>query len=406
MKRVWELVNIGEFCKVIAGQSPKGKYYNDAGDGLPFYQGKKDFGPKFIGSPTKWTTHVTKEALEGDILMSVRAPVGPINFATEKVCIGRGLAAIRATERVDHNFLYYGLLSMQHEINGNEGAVFASINKKQIEEIQLPLPPLPEQKRIVAILDGAFERIAAAVVNTEKNLVNARELFENHLTTIFSQKGDGWVEKKLGDVCHKIQDGAHHSPKKLYSEKETGRFLYITSKNIRNNYMDLSKIQYVDSDFHETIYPRCNPERGDVLLTKDGASTGNVTLNTIDEQFSLLSSVCLIKPDLNYLHPSFLKYYIQSRPGFEQITGKMTGAAIKRIILKTIKAATIPITKLNEQENIVKSLDDLFKQTQLLETIYKQKLTALTELKQSILQKAFAGELIVLTDKTSEESVA
>lgn len=95
-------------------------------------------------------------------------------------------------------------------------------------------------------------------------------MFESYLQQVFSQRGEEWVDNKMGDVCLKIQDGAHHSPKNLYAEKGENQFLYITSKNIRNNYMGLSKIQYVDADFHDTIYPRCTPEIGDVLLTKDG----------------------------------------------------------------------------------------------------------------------------------------
>jgi type I restriction enzyme S subunit len=103
--------------------------------------------------------------------------------------------------------------------------------------------------------------------------------------------------------------------------------------------------------------------------------------------------VCLIKPDRAKLNASFLKYYIQSRHGFEQITGKMTGTAIKRIILKTIKAATIPLPNVAVQKECVQQLDTLYQETKLLESIYQKKLTALTELKQSILQKAFTGEL-------------
>ena len=97
-------------CKVIAGQSPEGKFYNDNGIGLPFYQGKKEYGEKYIGAPTTWTTKITKEAEENDILMSVRAPVGPINFATQRICIGRGLAAIRATNLINKEFLFNFLL--------------------------------------------------------------------------------------------------------------------------------------------------------------------------------------------------------------------------------------------------------------------------------------------------------
>ncbi len=110
---------------MIAGQSPEGRFYNELRQGLPFYQGKKDFGERALKPPTTWTSQTTKEALPGDILMSVRAPVGPINFATERICIGRGLAAIRCREELDRDFLFYQLLSKQDEIAGTEGAVFA-----------------------------------------------------------------------------------------------------------------------------------------------------------------------------------------------------------------------------------------------------------------------------------------
>ena len=149
----WRETTLGEVCDVIAGQSPKGSNYNNQGNGLPFYQGKKEFGYKFIGAPTTWTTQITREAHAGDILMSVRAPVGPINFSTDRICIGRGIAAIRASNQINQEFLFYVLLSMQKQIQGTEGAVFASINKMQIENLMLCFPPLHEQKRIVAFLD-------------------------------------------------------------------------------------------------------------------------------------------------------------------------------------------------------------------------------------------------------------
>jgi type I restriction enzyme, S subunit len=169
-----------------------------------------------------------------------------------------------------------------------------------------------------------------------------------------------WPTKKLGDVCATIQDGAHESPKVQFDSPGKGRFLYITSKNIRNNYLDLENVSYVEETFHNRIYPRCKPGVGDVLLTKDGANTGNVTLNTIDEPFSLLSSVCLIKTKPDALKPSFLSYYIQSPIGLKSITGQMTGAAIKRIILRDIKLAEIPLPPVAEQQRIVGLLDEAF----------------------------------------------
>lgn len=170
----------------------------------------------------------------------------------------------------------------------------------------------------------------------------------------------GWETKRLSDVCSAIQDGAHQSPQRQYQTPGEGRFLYITSKNIRTNFIDLTDVTYVERDFHDQIYPRCRPSLGDVLLTKDGASTGNVALNTIDEPFSLLSSVCLIKTDPCVLDPAFLCYYLQSPLGLAGIVGGMTGAAIKRIILRDIKGARVPLPPLPEQRRTVGILDRAF----------------------------------------------
>jgi type I restriction enzyme S subunit len=186
MKKGWEIKKLGSICEVIAGQSPEGKYYNNIAQGLPFYQGKKEFTEKYIGEPTTWTTKITKEAVEGDILMSVRAPVGPINFSTQKICIGRGLAAIRAGKLIDKDFLFNFLLKHENEIIGNAGAVFDSINKKQIENIEIPLPSLSEQQQIVAILNETFSAIAKAKANTEQKLNNMDELKRSILQKAFN----------------------------------------------------------------------------------------------------------------------------------------------------------------------------------------------------------------------------
>ena len=220
----WEVKRLGDVCEVIAGQSPQGKYYNDNADGLPFYQGKKEFGEKYIGEPVKWTTKVTKEAIENDILMSVRAPVGPINFSTQKICIGRGLASIRAGRLIDREFLFNFLLKHENEIVGNTGAVFNSINKTQIGEIRILLPPLSEQKRIVSILDKALAEIEKVKSNAQQNLKNAKELFESYLQGVFDTStssvtgGEGWEEKLLGDILAQPPRNGWSPPAKNQSE--------------------------------------------------------------------------------------------------------------------------------------------------------------------------------------------
>jgi type I restriction enzyme M protein len=150
----YEIVKLGDIAEIIAGQSPEGQYYNQDGNGLPFYQGRTEFGTTFIKEPKTWTTQITKIAHKDDILMSVRAPVGPVNVCGfNEICIGRGLAAIRVNNKAVCQYVYWLLKSMEDKITGNGGAVFDSINKKQIEEIRIPLPPLEKQREIAAEIE-------------------------------------------------------------------------------------------------------------------------------------------------------------------------------------------------------------------------------------------------------------
>lgn len=182
----WEEKKLGEVCDVIAGQSPESKFYNNIGNGLPFYQGKKEYGEKYIGEPTTWTTKITKEAEANDILISVRAPVGPINFATTKICIGRGLAAIRVTKLIDKEFLYNFLLNYESKIVGNIGTVFNSINKAQIELIPIPLPPLKTQQEIVAKLDALSAETKRLEVIYKQKINDLEELKKSILQKAFN----------------------------------------------------------------------------------------------------------------------------------------------------------------------------------------------------------------------------
>ena len=154
----WPHVKLVDVATVIAGQSPKAESYNKEAIGTPFMQGKKDYGDKFP-TPTVWTKSVSKLAESGDILMSVRAPVGALNIANQRICIGRGLAAIRATDKISRRYLFYALLQISEDLEGDSGSIFNSINKKQIEEINFILPPSSEQKRIVATFDSVDDVI-------------------------------------------------------------------------------------------------------------------------------------------------------------------------------------------------------------------------------------------------------
>ena len=193
----------------------------------------------------------------------------------------------------------------------------------------------------------------------------------------------------ITDVTNKITDGTHNSP--INTPK--GDFKYITAKNIKAHGIELNNISYVNKNIHNEIYARCNPEKGDILYIKDGATTGVVTLNNLDEQFSLLSSVALIKPN-KYISNKYLLYYLQSPLCYDSVRGSMKGVGITRITLKQIEKWELPLPPLSEQERIVCQIENWLS---LIDTIEKGKENisiALKQAKSKILDLAIHGKLV------------
>ena len=385
MRNAWQRKQIGDLCEVIAGQSPEGKFYNAEGKGMPFYQGKKDFGEKFIEAPTTWTTRTTKVAKEGDILMSVRAPVGPVNFATDEVCIGRGLAAIRSGTALNRDFLFYQLLHLQPDIAGKEGAVFASINKSEIEVLPLAFAPLPEQQRIVGILNEAFAGIATAKANAEKNLQNARALFESQLQSVFTQRGNGWMEKPMGEVCE-VKDGTHDSPKYV----DDG-IPFVTQKNIREDGLSFEKTKFIRQDDHDNFYRRSNVAHGDILISMIGANRGMACIVDDERTFSI-KNVGLVKQNLS-INQHFLLYFLKSPQAASYVQAASKGGAQEFVGLTELRRFPVPLPSLERQNTLAESFQSLRAETQRLASLYERKLAALEALKKSLLHQAFTGQL-------------
>jgi type I restriction enzyme S subunit len=371
VKSGFDDAQIGDLCVVVAGQSPEGRFYNADGQGMPFYQGKKDFGEKFIGEPTSWTTQVTKIAREGDILMSVRAPVGPVNFAAGEVCIGRGLAAIRCRNGLDREFLFYQLLHLQTEIAGKEGAVFASINKSAIESLPIVVAPLPDQQRIVGILDEAFAAIAAARANTEQNLRNAREVFESYLKSVFCERGEGWVVSTLDQISTNLDSQRIPITK---SDRTSGEFPYYGASGIVDYVAD-----YIFDG--ETL-----------LISEDGA---NLLARSTPIAFSVSGKYWVNN------HAHILKFanmatqrYVEFYLGSVKVDEFVTGAAQPKLTQRALNSIPIPVPeRIEAQAGIVRTLEAFSQETERLASIYERKLAALDALKQSLLHQAFAGAL-------------
>jgi type I restriction enzyme S subunit len=380
MKAGWQNKKLGELADVIAGQSPDGSCYNSDGQGMPFYQGKKEFGDKFIGEPTTWTTQVTRIATEGDVLMSVRAPVGPVNFATRELCIGRGLAAIRSRTQLDRDFLFNFLLSKRDEIEGTEGAVFASINKSQIEQIEIPYPPLSEQRRIVGILDEAFEGLATAKANAEQNLQNARALFESHLQAVFTQRGPGWKMEKL-DTLTDLARG-HNPPKSKFSrEQKPG---YIRFYQIRDGGTDDYAVYVPDT-------PQLHKMKKDDIMMVAYRHVGRA-FRGVEGAFNVaLCKISNARRDL--LDDDYLFHMIPSPFVKGELLKRSERSLIPSMSIEHLRELKIPLPPLSEQQSIVKLINSLSTATQRLESLYQRKLAALDELKKSLLHRAFSGEL-------------
>ncbi|HOJ06783.1 MAG: N-6 DNA methylase [Ignavibacteriota bacterium] len=215
----YELVNLGDYVQVIAGQSPSSEFYNEKGEGLPFYQGKTEYGDYYLGEPTVWTTQVTREAIKGDLLFSMRAPVGEVNFNPfEKICIGRGLSALRCSDQLLPQYLFYSLRKLKTEnfFVMNNGAVFDSIKVEDLTQIQLPLPPADIQQKIVDEIEG-YQKV-----------IDGCNLVINNYKPSF-KIDDSWERVKLGEVCEFRTGG---TPRTEHKEYYGGDIKWLVSGDI------------------------------------------------------------------------------------------------------------------------------------------------------------------------------
>jgi len=266
-------------------------------------------------------------------------------------------------------------------------AAMPKLALSRLGTIKLPFPPIPEQKRIVDILDQAFADIEQARAKTEQNLRNARELFESYLQQVFSQRGEGWTESELFDHV-KFIDYRGKTPKKT----ESGLRL-ITAKNVRMGFLKPDPQEFVSPDSYDTWMTRGVPLKGDILFTTE-APLANVAQLDTDEKVVFAQRIITMQPDRSVINSGFLKYLLMSQPIQKKIHEKGTGATATGIKASLLKKISINYPScLREQKRWVDTLDGLTESVNELEQIYSMKLNALDELKKSILHLAFTGQL-------------
>jgi type I restriction enzyme S subunit len=272
-------------------------------------------------------------------------------LTTRDCCVDNNvMGAVPRKEKIDSQYLFYFFLAHDLSEFANE-AHLPSIKKTVVEECEIGLPSsLPEQRRIVGILDEAFEGIATAKANAERNLQNARALFESHLQSVFSQRGEGWVETSLGEA-YDVRDGTHDSPR----YHATG-YPLITSKNLKRNGLSFDDVRLISEQDYRKINERSVVDKGDVLFAMIG-TIGNPTLVEVQPQFAI-KNVALFKIPRDQ-SGAFLKHYLDSELVITKMTKEAKGTTQRFVGLGYLRGFPINVPPLATQLDIVGKLDEL-----------------------------------------------
>lgn len=345
------------------------------------------------------------EIIEGDCLVSrLPDPVGRACILPdigEKMITAVDCTIIRFdSKQITPNwFIYYSLSNnYQNEIEKQvTGATRQRISRKNLGLVSIPLPPLPEQQRIVSILEECFAAIEKSRKNAEQNLKNAKELFESYLQGVFENKGEGWEEKKLGesDLVEIIDGdrGKNYPTQKDFLED--GFCLFMNTKNVRPDGFEFETKMFI-SEAKDKAMGKGKLKRNDVVITTRG-TIGNLGVYDDSVEFENIrinSGMLIFRPNTKVITPHYLFETFRSGIFKAQIKKYTTGAAQPQLPIKTLVNFTIPVPKTIEaQQTIVRQLDTLRAETQRLEAVYLKKIADLEELKKSILKKAFSGEL-------------
>lgn len=337
------------------------------------------------------------------------ATIGKVAILGVPATTNQACACAVCNQSLLYMYLFYYCISQKNVfIEKGKGGAQPNISQIILKQHPIPLPPLSEQQRIVerieelfAKLDEAKERLQEVADSfAVRKAAILHKAFTGELTQQWRWENGvsdaSWEEKNLGDVCSKITDGTHNSP----TNSLTGEYMYVTAKNIKDTGIDLSNITYVTKEIHKEIYSRCDVVYGDVLYIKDGATAGIATINTLKEEFSMLSSVALIRADLKLATNEFIKTYLNYRK--KEILKNISGSAITRLTLSKIKNIAISLPTLPEQHEIVRLIDDLLARERAAQQAAEQALASIDLMKKSILARAFRGELG--TNKASEAS--
>ena len=403
MKKGWPTKRLGDLFAFKNGRAFKKEEWTTKGLPIIRIQNLNNEDASFNYFAGEYSQEILVEP--GDLLFSWSGTVGS-SFGShlwngEPGVLNQHIFKIGLRETIAKRYAFHGLRYITTEIEQSvSGAVgLVHITKEKLNEFTLPVPPLAEQQRIVGLLDEAFEGLATAKANAEKNLQNARALFESHLQSVFTQgsqsaaegRGPGWVEKRLGELCERITKGS--SPKwQGISYVDAPGILFVTSENVGEYDILLEQPKYVEEKFNAKD-KKSILKNGDVLTNIVGASIGRTAVFDRDDVANINQAVCLIRCEPHLLNNYYLAYLLNS-PVFKQVLhDNEVNNARANLSLGFFSQLPVPMPPIPKQKEIVAKLDAFREETQRLARLYERKLAALEALKQSLLHQAFTGLL-------------
>jgi len=309
----------------------------------------------------------------------------------KQVC-STGYFVLRPKQGIDYRFVFYYLFTedfMAAMESLQKGASYPAVTDGEVRSQEIPIPPLPEQRRIVAKLDEAFEGIATAKANAEKNLANARAIFESERNAIFTKKGEGWEDTALGGVCGFVRGPFGGSLKKSIFVSD-GYAVYEQQHAIYDQFDD---VRYFIDEAKFKEMERFELLPNDLIMSCSG-TMGRVAIVPKEIKRGIINQALLkLTPSAKILE-TFLKSWMESEAFQDALKEYSGGAAIQNVAsVKTLKEIKVPLPSMSDQKRIVAKLDDLANETQRLESIYARKLSELDALKKSLLHHAFTGQL-------------
>ena len=375
MRAGWEVKSLGEVLEIRNGRNQREVESTDGE--FPIYGS--------AGNVMGMATDYICEA--GTTIIGRKGSINNPIFATTRFWNVDTAFGLSPKQGLNSRYLYYYCLSYDFNEH-NRGTTIPSLVKSELLGIKIPLPPLAEQQRIVAILDEAFEGIATARKHAEQNLQNAKALFESHLEAVFNSQWQTSRLVPLSELTTDITDGDHLPPPK----SQIG-VPFITIGNIikKSNKVDFRDTFMVPRAYYDALKDYRKPRMGDVLYTVTG-SFGIPVIVESDSEFCFQRHIGLVRPKSD-VSSSWLFYLLKSPQVMCQANEGATGTAQKTVSLKLLRNFVVPKVSHSQQVKDIHSLDALRDETNRLCDIYTQKIAALDALKKSLIHQAFSGEL-------------